>query len=88
MHKIKVKSALPVNPDGGFPVAFADKGDAYENGEAFVADQTVHELPLTANVKAALNDGRLVEADAEIVDEIPVEDEPAPVVEEKSKRRR
>ncbi len=71
MESISVKSGLPQNEDGGFPLAIFDRNDAYKadektgspDGEIYIADGEVHNVPATVEVMRALSDGRLVRAD-------------------------
>lgn len=63
MKTVTVKSGLPKRDDGGFPLALFERNEAHKGGEIYIADDETHEVALTAEVKAALNDGRLVEAE-------------------------
>lgn len=79
MQTITVKNALPKNKDGSQQVAIFDRSDNYKwgapadgspegtqvEGELFIGDDRPIEVPLTAAVKVALNEKRLVEVDSE-----------------------
>lgn len=60
-NKIKVKSALKTEPDGGHRVAIHERDDRHEDGEIFIADEKVYSVTPTAGVMAAMTEGRLVE---------------------------
>lgn len=73
-EKVYVKSAFPKQKDGGFKIAIHERDAMHAtdevsdefpsgnpDGELFIADDAVHHVAVTAGVKAALNDGRLIE---------------------------
>lgn len=69
MQTVKVKSALPQEKDGGFPLAIHErhedhKSDENPEGDLFIADDEIHDVVLTVGVRSAINEGRLVEVNA------------------------
>ncbi len=69
---VDVKSGYPKEKDGGFKIAIFERDERHkaqnegeEDGELFIADDKVHTVAMTPGVKAALSEGRLVEADAD-----------------------
>lgn len=86
MKTVKVKSAFPQQEDKGYKLAIFETHSAHADGQLYIADDKIHEVALTAGVKTAINENRLIEIgeddQPENIDIEPADNEEEPYVDE------